>query len=310
MVRRTATLALLLGFFFGGRTAHADPSASELLAARELFREAEADEQRGNFEAALEKMKRVARVKSTPGVRVHIAYAEETIGKLVAALDDYTNAEREALEEKPEKRDELLRSIRPALERLRSVVPQLKVEMDPSHSPADLSIMVDGQVIASSLINLPMRVEPGEHKVEARATGYLTFQRTLETAAGTSHSVAIVLAKAPSAPKADPSPSPPQSETRTGALLATGGAVLFVGGGVASFLVAGSNAESERTRCAALPACEPDRSSVRVFDSLAIGGFVAGAALATVAVILWTKPAPKPTQAHVRFTPFGAQGAF
>lgn len=311
MGRRTAAGALLFSICLYSGRALAEPSASEILAARELFREAEGDEQRGNFDASLEKMKRVARVKSTPGVRVHIAYAEEKLGKFVAALDDYTNAEREAMEEKPEKRDELLRSIRPALDRLRAHVPQLRVDIDPSQLQTDLSVAIDGQPIASSLFNLPIRVEPGDHKVEARASGYLPFATSIATPAGSSHSISISLTKAPPTKVDVHATNDAPSGNRTGALLATGGAVVLVGGGVASFLVAGANADSERTRCAALPSCDPDRSSVRVFDSLALGGFVAGAALATVAVYLWVRPAAKPsTSAHVDVSPFGAQGTF
>ena len=76
--------------------AAAAPTESELRAARQLFAEAEHDEDAGRWPEALEKLRRVEQVKHTAGVRSHVALCEEHLGQLARALDDYASAEAEA----------------------------------------------------------------------------------------------------------------------------------------------------------------------------------------------------------------------
>jgi hypothetical protein len=74
----------------------AGPSPEDLRAARELFASAEKDEDAGKWSDALDKLGRVAQVRSTSGVRYHIALCEEHLGRLAHALDDYVQAEIQA----------------------------------------------------------------------------------------------------------------------------------------------------------------------------------------------------------------------
>ncbi len=318
MLRRLASSALFLSFVLQGARAGAAPSASELSAARDLFREAELDEQRGNFDAALQKMQRVGRVKMTPGVRVHIAFAEEKLGRLVAALDDYSAAEREAEDDPTDKREEILRTIRAPLQRLRAVVPQLRIDIDAAHAPTGLRVSLDESPVDAALFNVPMRISVGEHRVSAVAAGYAPFAATLSASEASSHRVEITLAKASADSESAPSShgtaaqdwtSTNGARSRPPTLLAAGGAVVLLGGGIVSFVAAGNTAQSERERCAMLPSCDPEKTTIRALDSLAIGGVVGGAALATLAVYWWMQPAPASKRAFV-VTPFGAAGNF
>ncbi len=68
--------------------AHADPSPGEIQAARDLFAKAEQDEDAGNWSAALDKLRRAASVKMTPGIRYHVGLCEEKLGQIAAALND------------------------------------------------------------------------------------------------------------------------------------------------------------------------------------------------------------------------------
>src|SRR5258706_15123609 len=100
------------------------PSQAQVQAARELFQEAERDEDAKRWAEALEKLRRVAAVRLTPGVRYHIALCEENLGQLVAALADYTLAENQA---RAENAQDVLRLVGKKLESLRARVPRLTI---------------------------------------------------------------------------------------------------------------------------------------------------------------------------------------
>jgi len=101
-------------------------------------------------------------------------------------------------------------------------------------------------------------------------------------------------APAAAAPTDAPQPSvEPPAEARpkrsiTLPVLATGGAVVFAVGGVASFLLAGSTQKDAERECPSKPSCDSERTKVRTFDTLALGGFIGAVGLGALAVILWT----------------------
>src|SRR5438105_1618308 len=64
--------------------------------ARQLFVQAEIDEDKERWSEALEKLRAVSQVKLTAGVRYHLALCEEHLGQLVRALSDYRAAEEQA----------------------------------------------------------------------------------------------------------------------------------------------------------------------------------------------------------------------
>ncbi len=69
--------------------------------------------------------------------------------------------------------------------------------------------------------------------------------------------------------------------------MATAGAVVLLGGGIVSFLVAGSTASDAESTCAKSITCENDAGKIRTFDTLAIVGVVGGVGLGVVSGILW-----------------------
>src|SRR5579862_1950427 len=79
------------------RPAAAEPSSrTDLTAARDLFVAAESDEDAGRWAEALEKLRRVAQVKATAGVRYHVALCQEHLGHLAGALEDFEAARSQA----------------------------------------------------------------------------------------------------------------------------------------------------------------------------------------------------------------------
>jgi hypothetical protein len=77
---------VLFGLLLAPTTSRAaEPTKTELAAARDLFARAERDEDGGRWGDALDKLRRASSVKMTPGIRFHIALCEENLGQLVAA---------------------------------------------------------------------------------------------------------------------------------------------------------------------------------------------------------------------------------
>src|SRR5678815_5448585 len=164
-MRLGAVTWLCCGVLLTASLAHADPTASEAQAARELFKQAEADEDAGKWEEALDKVKRAISVKPTPGLRFHIALCEEKLGQLVAALADYTAADQMAREQNNK---DVIDAVAEPLKTLRIRVPTLTIEVPAAQGS---QVELDGKPIAQGLYGVAMPVEPGTHKVTARAPG-------------------------------------------------------------------------------------------------------------------------------------------
>jgi hypothetical protein len=311
LLARTGRAVALVGLVtFAGGAAHAEPSAAELQRARETFAAAEKDERLGVWGAALEKLRRVEQVKVTPGVRFHIALCEENLGQPVAALEDYARAEKLA---RDENNREVLSALREPMAALRARIPHLIVLVPPDVD--GLGVSLDGRVVTPGYYNAEIPVDPGSHVVEARASGRKPFKRTVVTPERDVTTVAVTLDPEPSPPP--PSPPFPTASARTtpgsrppdngkedattsrsstrgrgGAILATTGAVALAGLGIGAYLVAGTKESDARAQCATLVQhdCDDLRGPVRTWDALALGSWIAGGALAAVAIVLWVTP--------------------
>ena len=81
-------------------------------------------------------------------------------------------------------------------------------------------------------------------------------------------------------------------------MLTTAGALAAIGGGIASVLYAGNIAEQARRECPARVTCDDERQRVRTWDTLALGGFVVGAGLGVLSVVLWTRKSRSTAAIH------------
>jgi len=277
-----------------GHRAHAgEPTAAEIATARELFAQAEKDEDAGQWAAALEKLRRAGSVKVTPGIRFHVALCEEQLGQLVAALGDYAAAEAQARDERSK---DVLDALSEPMAALRARVPTLTVNV-PADA-RDATVTLDGAPLASATWATAMPVEIGTHTIVAKARARATFWASVTTAEHEAKVVNVVLAaaevSAPPLPAPAPAPAPEPSPPRTAAVLASLGGVVLVGAGVASFLVAGNKQSNAETQCKLVVSCDDLKGPIRTFDWLALGAWIGGAAAGAVAIVLWASPAPVP----------------
>jgi hypothetical protein len=197
-------LSIALAFVTRGALA-ADPAQtpSQIQAARELFAAASRDESALRWTEALAKLRRVAEVKLTAGVRYHIAYCEEKLGQLASALAHYTEARDAADREHSKDVLDLLKE--PTLTLLRARVPTLTVVVHPANVEAEVTI--DGRRIPSGQWRAAQPVDPGVHRVEARAAERDTFAREVTLQEGDAAIVDVILASSrPGTPGPAPRP--------------------------------------------------------------------------------------------------------
>jgi hypothetical protein len=301
-----ATLAAI-ALFAAPLPASGDP---QVQAARELFSQAEEDEDAGHWDEAASKLRRVLEVKHTAGVQYHIALCEEHTGSLVAALEDYTIAEREAHEENAQ---DVLRLVGKRLADLTPRVPRVTLRVVPDTPTASLTL--DGRPIARALWATSLPVDPGDHRIEATAEGRETSSASVVLNERDSTVLEVKLGPPTSPPPGPPvsiSPvAPPATEParaapfRTVAVIETAGFAVLAGGGLAAFLAA----DGARTRgiqaCAqhastSPDACDPQKNEVRAWDWVAAGAWTGAAALATLAVLAWAHPSPAQPSAALR----------
>lgn len=298
--------SLAIGLFVA--RCRAEP-ATDLQAARELFLLAEKQEDAGRWSDALEKLRRVAQVRQTAGVRYHIALCEEHLGQIASALADYTAAETQA---RVENAQDVLRLVGKELIAASLRAPRVTIRVTPDLP--DLQIALDGAPLARERVGVPVPVDPGEHRIEATAPKHTPAHATVTvreqeavvldlelapmavppgTANGTPPS-STPNAFGPGETMAAPAAGTPPHSAHTGAIASTATAIALAGAGVTAFLIAGSDHSSAVSECAQIPslsanACDSQRNWVRAWDFAAAGAWLGAASMGAVAVVLWTK---------------------
>ena len=284
-----ATLAITMGFH---GTALADPTQAQLENARKLFQQAEANEEAQRWDAALDELRRASAIKMTAGLRFHIALCESNLNQLSAALADYTAADLLA---RAESNTEVQLAVHDPLVALAARVPIIRLGLPTGAK--DLEVRVDGTVVDDPTQDV--RVDPGAHKIEAKAPGRKPFAKDITVKERDVVSVAIDLPPvATESHAAEPPPEPPRGRNRLPAILATGGAVALVGLGIGAFVVAGGAQSSARDACTSGSAdCDSKKSSVHVWDTVALASWIGAAGAAGLAIVLWAQPSPSSQKA-------------
>jgi hypothetical protein len=286
----------------------AEPAA-DLQAARELFLLAEKEEDAGRWSDALEKLRRVAHVRQTAGVRYHIALCEENLGQVASALADYTAARTQAYAENAQ---DVMRLVGKQLAAVSLRAPRVTIHVAPALS--DFQVMLDGVPLARDRVGVPVPVDPGEHRIEATAPKYtparaaLTVREQeavvldLELLRPTTPPEGASATAAPSIP--DPSganatdpfsgPATPRNSAHTAAIASTVTALALAGAGLGAFFIAGADHSTAVSQCRQVmspsaDACDSQKNWVRAWDFAAAGAWLGAATVGAVAVVLWSK---------------------
>lgn len=205
--------------------------------------------------------------------------ALEGLGKLVEARDAYLAAAHyPASPNEPEVFTSARSDARKAADAIEPRVPTLVLVISGPPQDALVHGSLDGHVMKPGTIRLPLKTNPGPHRLVIGADGFADQQVDLTLAEGERKQVSVVLG--PSAAVAGtPSPIPRANRTRAYVALGVGGAGLLVGG-VAGFLAL-SNASTAKSFCnggtTCSPGAQPSIDSTKRWATASDVGFIVGA---------------------------------
>lgn len=179
--------------------------AQQSAMAEQLFREGREFLQRGQVATALEKFEASQQLDPSLGTLLNLADCLQKLGRTASAWARFCEAEQTARLEKDQIRERTAAEHARALE---SKLIRLRVVVDPQSKPADMTVELDGKPLAMALLGTAMPVDPGAHRVVARAPGkrYWSSSLTLTTAGET-----VVLAIAELVPEPVAASSPAQA---------------------------------------------------------------------------------------------------
>jgi hypothetical protein len=257
-------LAATLASVLLSTPAWAEPRASEVETARRLFDEATAFERQSAWREASEKLDAALAIKETPGLHFHRAHCAEQLGELVLAHRHYARSEAmiRAGATAPDV-EELLVAARA---RVLARVPRLTLALPSDVRGATLEI--DGTPVSDEG-GTPVFLDPGRHRIVARAPGRRDFEMEITLAEGQTQTLEVVFseprpAQPTSAPQKEPQPERDTSGFGAREVVLIGEATLAVAGLVTGigFSIAKGNASdrAERAQRAVDPS-DPNGSS-------------------------------------------------
>ncbi len=183
-------------------------SATQIAAARSLALEGIKLADAGRCEDAIDKLARAEKLHHAPVVLGRLGECQVNVGKLVEGTENLRKVMREPLP------SDAPAVITRARERAASVFERAKNRIGNLHivvrGPADTSsvmVTVDGQPMNSALLEADRPTDPGEHVIEASASGFLSNSAKVSLGSGDRENVVIVLEPDPSARAAALEPS-------------------------------------------------------------------------------------------------------
>ncbi|MET0413568.1 MAG: hypothetical protein ABW217_19830 [Polyangiaceae bacterium] len=296
--------------------AHAQPTApieaGQRAAAETLFNEALALLEQGKAGEACPKLEESQRLDAGIGTLLYLADCYRTLGRTASAWGTFLDASYSAHAASDEREAIAVEQAR----ELESQLSYLTLEVAPQLA-AGLELSNDGQPVRSALWGTKIPVDPGEHRLEARAAGYEPWRATVTIAPGPAEQSVRVpvlieqraqpapapVSQAPAVRVPD-APAPDRTRPIAGwALIGVGGASIVTSGVLA--LLAGSDDRAADSECRVDAPGLCNERGVDLADSArtkaTIAGIAAGVGVAAVAggvaVLLWPEeraPAPAP----------------
>jgi serine/threonine-protein kinase len=277
--------------------------AGQRAAAETLFNEALALLEQGNAAEACPKLEESQRLDAGIGTLLYLADCYRTLGRTASAWGTFLDASYAARAAGDEREAIAVEQARV----LESQLSYLTLEVAPQLA-AELELSNDGQPVRPALWGTKIPVDPGEHRLEARASGYEPWQATVTIAPGPAEQhvrvpalVKELVLPAP-APVSEPVvakvvdvPPPPDHSRRIAgwALVGAGGASLVTSGVLALLASSDDRAADDECRADSPGLC--NERGVELADSArtkaTIAGIAAGVGVAAigggVALLLW-----------------------
>lgn len=300
-------LVVLLGSLGAAAPAHAQVSASEKAAAESLFDRGLALMRDGKLEQACQSLEQSQSIERGLGTMLYLAECYEKLGRTASAWALFREAASQARAAGQTARADAGASRAAALEPKLS---KLTVQVDPENLVPGFELLRDGQPVSRGLFGVAVPVDPGEHRLEARAPGRLPWTGVQRVGADADAATVTVpkLALDPSAvatpsepPPAAPAslelgatgtPERPTNVRRTAGLVAGGVGLVALGvGGFFGVRAINKNNEAKDNGCSGSSCNDLDGKELTdqamTAATLANVFVIGGAAIAATGVVLY-----------------------
>jgi hypothetical protein len=311
--------------------AQEEPSSGDVAAARALGQEGVKLADSGNCQEAVDKLAKAEKLYHAPTTLVRLGECQVQLGKLVEGTENLIRVTREQLPpnappvfvQAQERAKRVLGEARPKIAKLR-----LTVAVPPD---SQLLVRIDGEPISIASLGTYRPMDPGEHSIDATATGYKPVSTKIRLAEGASDAIALKLDQDPasavklapaqiakpsaispySPPPAEPPPREPNHSTAYAAL-GVGGVGLATG---AIFGLMAMAKKNELERACPNKVCVDNQNDKieagKTFGIVSTVGFVVGGVgLATGAILYLAQGTRKTAGSRRGVTPWvGIGGA-
>ena len=318
-------LALLLGGW--PESAAWGQSLEEKETARSLMERGDSLLEARDLKGALEAYVAADEIMRVPTTGLARARVLVSLGRLIEASDVLLRVSRAPA--KPGE-DPVLGNARAEATRIASEIsgriPSLTIELAGLPKDAVVDLTIDGRPISSSVLALPIKLDPGKHRLTLKSLGYVSIERELSVAESETAKLLLSLqpdpaGKEPAVPSNEkPQPAAPLTEPGKdgggipawpwvvgglgAAALVTSGVSLGIQLSAASTL--DERCGEERTACPGDYDFAPDRSSEEIGQALFIGFGIGGLIGVGTAVIgIATAPSSAAPTVAWRIEPFG-----
>jgi hypothetical protein len=251
----------------------------------------------GEYVPALERFRAAYAKFPSNKLLLNIGTTLRQLGRNAEAATTYEQYLRDPTAD-PKKADEARRILR----EIEALVGYVRVRVVAPSQDAAIDVTLDGHGLS---VEVPVRVDPGEHTVIVTTKGYPSAAKTLSIGAGRSEVVELSFSRPNVVVRADRG-----ATQRTVGWVAGGAGVAGLGVGVALAVLAKSKDSDANLHCLTPSACDAEGVSLgNAARSLATGSTVAfiagGVAVATGLVLLISAPS-KPSTNRARVTLDGA----
>jgi hypothetical protein len=213
-VRRSGFVSLVAFALIEAGTigiSRAEDDAAETAAARALAVDGMKLADAGKCGDAIEKLQRAEKLHHAPIVLGRLGECQVSQGKIVDGTENLRKMLREAVPPNPsaalvKARDRAQSALDAAKPKIATMT--ITVKGPPNNSGTNVT--VDGQSVSVALLDTDRPSDPGEHVVEATATGYLKATSRVTLTAGEKQAVTLKL-------ESDPNYVPPSVGNETGA---------------------------------------------------------------------------------------------
>ncbi len=280
--------------------AAAEPSEADRGLAQALFDEARQLMATEQYAPACAKLAQSQRLAPGGGTLLNLALCHEELGRTATAWSEYNLALSQAIKDGRKDRQDIAHE---RIDALAASLAHLSIDVDAS-APNDMTVTIDDEPLAREAWRTEIPVDPGDHRVEARATGRKSWHQTSRVEASRTLHVEVppleVEGPSGAAPRESPAPHdaqpPPSNGRRTAGFIVMGAGLASVGLGAGFGVATLSNRDEANRLCPGTNPCASpagldasDRAHAFAWGAdIAVGAGIV--ALAVGAYLLFTLP--------------------